>query len=179
MTAVPSECELMDLSHEICSMWENVGIRLGLKKSTLGNIAGTPSLDTPQKKAFEMLIKWRQLQTTPSHAQLVSALELEGREDLGQKYSTYQQVRYVWYVFEWWSLHRLHIEFVSGISSKRPFMVDMLRIQQFQASHVQCFREEVNTTEGQVPWSEVLSGLAWDETVCIQRLGGHAARGKL
>ena len=129
MTDVPSECELMDLSHEICSVWMNVGIRLGLKKSTLDNIAGTPSLDTPQKKAFEMLIKWRQLQTTSHLAQLVSALELEGREDLGQKYSTYQQVRYVWYVFEWWSLHRLHIEFVSGISSKRPFMVDMLRIQ--------------------------------------------------
>ena len=155
----------MDLSHEICSVWMNVGIRLGLKKSTLDNIAGTPSLDTPQKKAFEMLIKWRRLQTTPSHlAELVSALELEGREDLGQKYSTYQQVRYVWYVFEWWSLHRLHIEFVSGSSSKRPFMVDMLRIQQFQASHVQCFLAGKRWTPPKDKYQGASSWVVWLQT---------------
>ena len=93
-TAVLSSTQLWDLSHEICSMWKNVGIRLGLPKFTLDNIAGTPSLDTPQQKAFEMLIKWLQLQTSPSHvAQLISALELEGRKDLAQKCCTYVQVR--------------------------------------------------------------------------------------
>ena len=75
-------------------MWTNVGVRLGLPTSTLDNIAGTLSLDTPQKKAFKMLIKWHQLQTSASHVtQLVSALELEGRKDLAGKYHTYQQVR--------------------------------------------------------------------------------------
>ena len=65
-----------------------------MEKSTLENIAGTVSLDTPQKKALEMLFQWRQLQTTSSHVtQLISAFELEGRNDLAQKYRTHQQVR--------------------------------------------------------------------------------------
>ena len=74
-------------------MWMNVGIRLGMPKSTLDDIAGTASLDTPQKKAFEALIKWYLLQTShPSHAQLqlLSALELEGRADLAASVRNWQ-----------------------------------------------------------------------------------------
>ena len=76
----------MDLSREIRSIWTNVGVRLDMPKGVLDNIAGTSSLDTPQKKAFEMLVKWRQYpQGTSPVAQLISALEKEGRADLAAR----------------------------------------------------------------------------------------------
>ena len=94
MTALPSDSELLDLSCEICSIWTNIGTRLGLPRYTLNIITGTPSHDTTQKKAFEMLITWRQRQTTPSCvAELVDALKKEGREDLAQNCCKWQ-VRY-------------------------------------------------------------------------------------
>ena len=92
-TAVPSDSELVDLSHDICSIWKNIGFRLGLPTATLDNIAGTPGLDTPQKKALEMLTKWHQGQTTSSRGALCAVLRKEGRTDLADKYSIHQQVR--------------------------------------------------------------------------------------
>ena len=91
-TSFLSELQLLDLSLGICSIWTNVGTRLGLCTATLDNIAGTPALDTPQKRAFRMLTTWHRKQKNASVVQLISALVLEGREDLVQKCLAYQQV---------------------------------------------------------------------------------------
>ena len=80
----------MQLSYEICSVWKNVGTWLGLPKHTLDNIAGTTQLDTPQKKGFEMLMKWRRLQPgsiAQSRHALAAALRHEGMEDLARRFT--------------------------------------------------------------------------------------------
>ena len=91
----PSENELLDLSFEITSFWYSLGIRLGLTSSFLNNINHNVGFQSPQEKAFQMLLEWSHRQTKSGsmlYEDLSQALRKTGNCELAQKHCGREQV---------------------------------------------------------------------------------------
>lgn len=88
---VPSEVELNELAKKIPECWYPLGIQLCLDRAALDNIhLNNIEHTSPAKKAFQMLVTWRNSGMCATYGELSEALRKVDRHDLADRISTQQ-----------------------------------------------------------------------------------------